>query len=258
MSERQTALVTGASGGIGWELAREFAAGGYDLVLVARTVGKLEELAQELRSRHQATVRVLPKDLAQPNSAEEVFQELEGAGATVDVLVNNAGFGTFGPFSQIELAVELEELQLNVVTLTHLTKRFLPGMLARRRGGVLNVASTAAFQPGPFMAVYYATKAYVLSFSEALAEEMQETGVVISVLCPGPTATGFTARAGLGDSKLQVSNAAAVARAGYQGFREGQRIVIPGFNNKLLAESVRLMPRKLVTKIVRRMQERRR
>lgn len=261
MSERQTALVTGASGGIGWELAREFAAGGYDLVLVARSAGKLEELAEELRSRHQATVRVLAKDLAQPGSPEEVFQEMEAAGVAVDVLVNNAGFGTSGPFVETDLQAELEQLQLNVATLTHLTKKFLPGMVARRRGGVLNVASTAAFQPGPFMAVYYATKAYVLSFSEALAEELRDTGVTVSVLCPGPTTTGFHQRAGLGDKllggPLKMSDAAAVARAGYQGFKEGKRIVIPGRGNRLLAGSVRFMPRKVVTKVVRRMQERR-
>ena len=168
---RQTALITGASGGIGLELARLFAAGGYDLVLVARSTDKLEELAGELR-KHGGAVRVLAKDLANPESPEEVFRELAAAGVAVDVLVNNAGFATYGPFVEIDLGRELEELQLNVVTLTHLTKKLLPGMLARRRGGVLNVASTAGFQPGPLMAVYYATKAYVISFSEALAEEL--------------------------------------------------------------------------------------
>ena len=259
---RQTALITGASGGIGLELARVFAAGGYDLVLVARSTAKLEELAGELR-KHGGAVRVLAKDLAKPESPEEVFQELAAAGVAVDVLVNNAGFATYGPFVEIDLGRELEELQLNVVTLTHLTKKLLPGMLARRRGGVLNLASTAGFQPGPLMAVYYATKAYVISFSEALAEELSGTGVAVSVLCPGPTATGFQRRAGMEASKLfsgmlQVADAAAVARAGYEGFRAGKRIVIPGLLNKVGVQSIRVSPRALATRIVKRMQERRR
>ena len=259
---RRTALITGASGGIGLELARLFAAGGYDLVLVARSADKLEELAGELRLQGGA-VRVLAKDLAKPESPEEVFRELEAAGVAVDVLVNNAGFATYGPFVEIDLGRELEELQLNVVTLTHLTKKLLPGMLARRRGGVLNLASTAGFQPGPLMAVYYATKAYVISFSEALAEELNGTGVTVSVLCPGPTATGFQRRAGMEASKLfsgmlQVADAAAVARAGYEGFRAGKRIVIPGLINKIGVQSIRVSPRALATKMVKRMQERRR
>jgi uncharacterized protein len=260
--ERQTALITGASGGIGEELARAFAAGGYDLILVARSGGKLEELAGELRTRHGIAARVLAKDLARPASLDEIFAELQGQGLAVDVLVNNAGFATFGPFAETDLAQELEELQLNVVTLTHLTKRFLPGMLARRRGGVLNVASTAGFQPGPLMAVYYATKAYVLSFSEALAEELRGTGVTVTVLCPGPTRTGFSARAAMEDSGLfsgllKVMDAAAVGRAGYEGFRSGKRIVVPGLLNKLGAQSLRLTPRALATRVVKGMQARR-
>ena len=259
---RQTALVTGASGGIGWELARAFAAGGYDLVLVARSAGKLEELAGELRTRNGIAARALAADLARPGSPDEVFQDLANARVAVDVLVNNAGFATFGPFAETDLASELEEIRLNVAALTHLTKRFLPGMLARRRGGVLNVASTAAFQPGPLMAVYYATKAYVLFFSEALAEELRGTGVTVTALCPGPTATGFQARAdmegsGLFTGFMKVMDAAAVARAGYQGFRSGQRIVVPGLLNKLVAQSVRVSPRRLVTRIVRTMQAKR-
>jgi short-subunit dehydrogenase len=259
---RQTALITGASGGIGRELARLFAAGGHDLILVARSGGTLEELAGELRSRHGIAVRVMAADLARPESPEELSRELEQAGVAVDVLVNNAAFGTFGAFAETDLHAELEELQLNVVTLTHLTKKLLPGMLARRRGGVLNVASTAAFQPGPLMAVYYATKAYVLSFSEALAEELRGTGVTVSVLCPGPTVTGFQKRADMEDSRLfsgpiKVMDAATVARAGYAGFRAGRRIVVPGVVNKLGVQSIRLTPRGLATRVVRAMQERR-
>lgn len=260
---RQTVLVTGASGGIGLELARLFAGGGYDLVLVARSAGRLEEIAAGLRERHGVAARVLAKDLADPKSPEEVWRELAEAGVLVDVLVNNAGFATYGPFAEIDLGRELEELQLNVVTLTHLTKKFLPGMIARRRGGVLNVASTAGFQPGPLMAVYYATKAYVVSFSEALAEEMRGTGVTVSALCPGPTATGFQKRGGLEDSKLfggllQVADAASVARAGYEGFRAGERIVVPGLLNKIGVQSLRVSPRSLATRLVKSMQERRR
>jgi short-subunit dehydrogenase len=261
-ADRQTALVTGASGGIGRELARAFAAGGYDLVLVARSGGKLEELAAELRQRHGVAARALAKDLAAPGAPDEVFQELASAGIDADVLVNNAGFATFGPFTETDLATELEEIRLNVLALTHLTKRFLPGMLARRRGGVLNVASTAGFQPGPLMAVYYATKAYVLSFTEALAEELRGTGVTVTALCPGPTATGFQARADMEDSglvtgPLKVMDAVTVARAGYAGFRAGKRLVVPGLMNKLLIQSVRVSPRGLVTRIVRAMQARR-
>jgi short-subunit dehydrogenase len=260
---RQTALVTGASGGIGLELARLFAAGGYDLVLVARSAGRLEELAGELRGLHGVAVRVLARDLARPESPEELHRELAEAGVLVDVLVNNAGFATYGPFVEIDLGRELEELQLNVVTLTHLTKKLLPGMIARRRGGVLNVASTAGFQPGPLMAVYYATKAYVLSFSEALAEELRGTGVTVSALCPGPTATGFQQRASMEESKLgsgllKTADAASVARAGYEGFRAGRRVVIPGLINKIGVQSLRVSPRALVTRLVRGMQERRR
>jgi uncharacterized protein len=259
---RQTALITGASSGIGLELARLFAAGGYDLVLVARSAGRLEELAGELRKRG-GTVRMMAKDLARPESPEEVFRELEGAGVAIDVLVNNAGFATFGPFAETDLGQELEELRLNVFTLTHLTKKLLPGMLARRRGGVLNVASTAGFQPGPLMAVYYATKAYVVSFSEALAEELAGTGLTVSVLCPGPTATGFQQRAGMESSKLfsgllRVADAPSVARAGYEGFRAGKRVIIPGLVNKIGVQSIRITPRALAAKVVKKMQERRR
>ncbi|HVT60238.1 MAG TPA: SDR family oxidoreductase [Thermoanaerobaculia bacterium] len=257
---RKTALLTGASSGIGSELTSVFAAGGFDLVLVARSAGRLEQLAGELRSRHGVGVRVLAKDLAVAAAAREVWQELGEAGTQIDVLVNNAGFGTYGPFAETDLNAELQEMQLNMVTPTELTKHFLPGMLARRWGRILNVASTAAFQPGPLMAVYYATKAYLLWFSEALAEELAGTGVTVTALCPGPTSSGFQARAAMEESKLfagkNLMTAAAVARAGYDGLLAGRRIVIPGLMNRLLAQSARVSPRRLVTRIVRRMQER--
>lgn len=261
MSEsKMTALVTGASGGIGEELARLFAADGHDLVLVARSRDKLARLAAELEDAHGVSARVVASDLSRADSPREIFEELSGAGVAVDALVNNAGFGSYGLFAETDLEQELELLQVNVAALTHLTKLFLPAMLGRRRGYVLNVASTAAFQPGPLMAVYYASKAYVLSFSEALSNECEGTGVRVSALCPGPTETGFVAAAGMGDSKLfdrGAMSARAVAEAGYRGLLDGRRVVIPGLRNNLLARSIGLFPRGLVTKVVRGIQEKR-
>ncbi len=255
-----TALVTGASGGIGEELARLFAADGHDLVLVARSRDKLARLAEELKEKHGVEARVLAADLARDEAPREIFDELQGAGVSVDALVNNAGVGSYGPFAETDLKSELGLLQVNVVALTHLTKLFLPGMLARRRGYVMNVASTAAFQPGPLMAVYYASKAYVLSFSEALTNECEGTGVVVSALCPGPTETGFVAAVGMAESKLfdrAVMDARTVAVAGYRGMLAGKSVVIPGFRNNLLARSIGFFPRNLVTKVVRGIQEKR-
>lgn len=255
-----TALVTGASGGIGEELARLFAADGHDLVLVARSRDKLARLSEELGGKHGVGARVLAADLARPDAPREIFEELEGAGVAVDALVNNAGFGSYGLFAETDLRSELELLQVNVVALTHLSKLFLPGMIARRRGYVMQVASTAAFQPGPLMAVYYASKAYVLSLSEALANECEGTGVRVSALCPGPTETGFVAAAGMGDSKLfdrAVMDARTVAVEGYRGLLAGKAVVIPGLRNNLLARSIGFFPRNLVTKVVRRIQAKR-
>lgn len=255
-----TALVTGASGGIGEELARLFAADGHDLVLVARSRDKLARLAEELEAKHGVAAHVLASDLARAEAPRDIFDALQGAGVTVDALVNNAGVGSYGLFAETDLQSELDLLQVNVVALTHLTKLFLPGMLARRRGYVMNVASTAAFQPGPLMAVYYASKAYVLSLSEALSNECAGTGVVVSALCPGPTETGFVAAAGMGDSKLfdrAVMDARTVAREGYRGLLAGRAVVVPGFRNNLLARTVGMMPRGLVTKVVRGIQEKR-
>lgn len=257
---KMTALVTGASGGIGEELARLFAAGGHDLVLVARSRDKLARLAAELKDAHGVSARVVASDLSRPEAPREIFEELRGAGVPVDALINNAGFGSYGLFAETDLKSELELLQVNVAALTHLTKLFLPAMLGRRRGYVMNVASTAAFQPGPLMAVYYASKAYVLSFSEALSNECEGTGVRVSALCPGPTETGFVAAAGMGDSKLfdrGAMSARAVAEAGYRGLLDGRRVVIPGLRNNLLARSIGFFPRGLVTKVVRGIQEKR-
>ena len=250
----ETVLITGASSGIGRELARWFAAAGADLVLVARRGDRLRDLGRELISRYGVKVWGLPKDLSAPSAGQEIEDELQSAGIEIDVLVNNAGFGDLGPFTSLGLERQMNMLQVNVHSLTELTWRFLPGMVERRRGGVLNVASTAAFQPGPLMSVYYATKAFVLHFSEGLAEELSGTGVTATCLCPGPTATEFGTVAHLEGTllaRLDAMSAATVARAGYEGFRRGKVIVIPRFRNKLMAFSVRTGPRALVRKIVK-------
>ncbi len=247
-----TALITGASGGIGLELARIFGQEGYALVLVARNRQRLEEIAVELKP---TPVQVLAKDLSLVGAAEGVHREVP----RVDVLVNNAGYGVYGRFIETPLDDELGMLQLNMTALVVLTKLYLPAMAAARNGKILNVASTAAFQPGPLMALYYATKAFVLSFSEAIGSELEGTGVTVTALCPGPTATGFQARSKVEKSRLfqrmKVMDAHAVAEAGYHGLMAGKPVVIPGLMNKLLAQSVRFSPRRLVTKIARKMQE---
>ncbi len=254
-----TALITGASGGIGLELARLFARDGFGVVLVARRADRLDALAGELRGRFGVPATVVPADLAVPGAPAEVAEALRARSIDVDALVNDAGFGVYGPFAATAIESELAMIQVNVTSLTHLTKLLLPRMVRRGRGRILNVASTAAFQPGPLMAAYYATKAYVLSFSEALSEELDGTGVTVTALCPGPTVTGFQAAAGMERSKLfrriGILDAATVARAGYAGLMGGRRVVVPGAVNKILAQSVRLAPRRLVTAIVRRMQE---
>jgi len=253
---KETALITGASSGIGLDLARLFAKDGCDVVLVARSEGKLRELAAELERDCGVKAHVIALDLAQPHAAQALVQRLPVA---IDILVNNAGFGVTGPFVETDLAKELEMIQVNIVALTELTKLLLPPMVARRRGRVLNVASTAAFQPGPLMAVYYATKAYVLSFSEAIADELRDSGVTVTALCPGPTETGFAAVADMTTTRLfnvaKPMSSADVARAGYAAMKRGRRVVIPGVKNKLLTQSVRVSPRRLVTTIVRKLQE---
>jgi short-subunit dehydrogenase len=255
----KTALVTGASGGIGYELALLLARDRYDCILVARSRDKLSALATRLEADFGVTTLVLTKDLSKPSAVDEIYEEVTAAGMKVDVLVNNAGFPVFGLFSETELEAELEMLQVNVVALTQLTKLFLKGMVERRYGRILNLASTAAFEPGPLMAVYYASKAYVLSFSEALANELRGTGVTVTALCPGPTRTGFQKRGVMEDSRLvqgRIADAESVALAGYRGLIAGKAIVIPGFTNKLIPWVVRVSPRGVVTRVVRRMQER--
>ena len=254
---KPTALITGPSSGIGLDLAHLFAENGHDVVLVARSEAKLRSLAAELSSKHGVQATVIVADLTRPDAPREIF----AAAPPVDVLVNNAGFGLSGKFAETPMRTELDMIQVNVAALTHLTKLFLPQMLERKRGRILNVASTAAFQPGPLMAVYYATKAYVLSFSEAIAEELRGTGVTVTALCPGPTATGFQKNANMGTEALlklmKPVSSMEVARAGYRGLMRGQRVVIPGLKNKLGVQSLRFSPRALTTRIVRAHQERR-
>ncbi len=248
-------LITGASSGIGLELARIFARERSGLVLVARGQQKLEELAAELRNSG-VQVQVIAKDLAGAGAAEEIQREA----GPIDILVNNAGFGSFGEFANTPLTEDLNLMRVNMEALVGLTKLFLPGMIQARSGRILNVASTAAFQPGPLMALYYASKAFVLSFSEAIANELHGTGVTVTVLCPGPTVTDFQRRANMAESglfkRMGAMDARSVAEAGYRGLMAGRTIVIPGMKNRMLAESVRFAPRKMVTAISRKMQDR--
>lgn len=253
-------LITGASRGIGRALAEEFAAHGRDLVLVARDAHALANLSRSLEDRHGVAVAVLPADLAQPESREELVRRVGDAGLEIEILINNAGLGLFGPFADSEWEVERRTVEVNVAALTELTKRFLPPMLKRGRGRILNVASTAAFVPGPLMAVYYATKAYVLSFSEAIGNELAGTGVTVTALCPGPTETGFQERARVpADTAPRhgfVMEASAVARVGYRATMRGERLVIPGWRSRLLVQVVRALPRRLATAMIRRSKDR--
>jgi short-subunit dehydrogenase len=257
-----TALVTGASSGIGLELATLLARDRHDLVLVARGRDRLDGIARGLTEEFGVHTTALPADLARPEAPDEIARELSARGLCVDVLVNNAGFGLLGPFAAAPLDRALAMIQVNVAALTHLARLMLPGMLERRRGRILNLASTAAFQAGPLMAVYYATKAYVLSFSEALANETSGTGVTVTALCPGTTETEFQKAAGMEKTAIfrgpLVMSAADVARAGYAGMKRGDRIVIPGAANRVLVQALRLTPRRLATAAVRRVQESRR
>ncbi len=254
----KTALITGATVGIGYELSKQFAQDGYQLVLVARNEDKLKERQQELSSAYGVSVTVIPMDLSNPEAAAQIESRLKEKNMEIEILVNNAGFGLMGKFVELDLQRQLDMIQVNVAALTELTGRFLPAMLARGSGGILNVASTAAFQAGPLQTVYYATKAYVLLFSEGLANELKGTGVRVSALCPGPTATEFQERAGFGDILLMkgmVMSAEKVAKIGYKQFQRGKRIIIPGLMNKLLAQSTRFTPRAITTAVVRFLQE---
>ena len=249
---KETVLITGASSGIGLELAKCFAADKANLILVARGTETLETLAAGLRREHEIIVQVITADLSRAEATAEIFDQ---AGGPVDVLVNNAGFGLHGGFAELPLERQLEMIQVNIAALVELTGRFLPGMIRRKRGGILNVGSVAGFLPGPNMAVYYATKAFVLSFGEALHEELRGSGVGVTNLCPGPTESNFSQVARshrMRETRVHKMSAAAVAQTGHAAFRNGQCLSVPGLSNKLLTVvGSKILPRRTARKLVK-------
>jgi short-subunit dehydrogenase len=249
-----TTLITGASSGLGAEFARRYAADGHDLLLVARRGEPLRALTTDLSARHSIRAEWASIDLSSPDGARSVVEAARQLGLAVDVLVNNAGFGLRGPFATTPANRELAMIQLNVMTLVHLTKLLLPAMVTRGHGHVVNIASTAAFQPGPGMNIYYATKAFVLSFSEALAEELRGSGVAVSTVCFGPVPTGFQDVAGQRTGWLYARTMMDAPRAvdlAYRAVRRRRRLIIPGLLNRLLIQAQRVLPRSLVTRAVR-------
>lgn len=252
------ALVTGASSGIGRELAWICAREGHELILAARRKDKIDELAEELKKRFNTTSHCLRIDLSDEQGVPSLLGELKKAGLKPDILINNAGTGLYGPFLESDPDRVLKMMRLNMNALVHLSHALAPAMAASGSGRILNVASTAAFQPGPLMAVYYASKAFVLSFSEALHQELSGSGVSVTALCPGPTHSEFQETAGMGRNVLFdtfIMDTRAVAYAGFHGMMKGRAVVIPGFFNKLLAFSTRLSPRFLTRKIVALLQK---
>lgn len=243
---KETALVTGASSGIGLHLAHEFARHGHPLVIVAPVQSELETAAEEFRSEHGVEVRVIAKDLEQENSAQEIFDELQAAGVEVDILVNNAGHGFHGKWWELSLEKDLSMIRLNIETVMRMTKLFLPPMLQRNRGRVLNTASVAGFMPGPMLATYYATKAFVLSWSEALATELDDTPITVTALCPGVTDTDFFEKGDAENIKArQSSNVMSpqdVAKDGYKALMDEELFVIPGAANKAMVATRRILP----------------
>lgn len=247
-----TALITGASSGLGEEFARQLAADKYDLVLTARREDRLKAVSEQAKSLGSSNVRVIASDLGKPGAAQGLFRQVTERGIAVDYLVNNAGFGTHGVFQKLSLEREIEEIDLNVTSVVALTHQFLPGMIERRRGTIINVASTAAFQPVPYMATYGATKAFVLSFSEALACELRAAGVTVTALCPGPTRTEFQTVAGVDDAAFPAfayMDAKTVVAQAIASAKRGKALKINGIVNQLMAHSTRLAPRSLVARI---------
>jgi short-subunit dehydrogenase len=252
-----TAIVTGASSGLGREFAHLCAEAGYDVVLIARSQGLLDELAAAIRQSSGRRARVLVADLSQPQAPRQILEALAAENETAEVLINNAGFGLLGPFAELDEAEQMGMIQVNVGALTDLTRLILPGMLARRKGKILNIASTAAFQPGPLMAVYFATKAYVASFSGALHNELRGSGVTVTALCPGATKTDFDKRAGMGKTKLfakaKLMEARTVAEIGMRGMNRGKALVVAGTLNGLMVSGTRLVPRQFAAGMARKM-----
>jgi short-subunit dehydrogenase len=254
MANRRTALITGASSGIGKSLAENFAEDGYDVILTARSAGKMEAHAVELQNRYNIAALVIPVDLESDSGAAELHADIKSRGITLSALANNAGFGTFGEFKDANLESELAMMHVNMDAVVVLTKLFLPDLLSTQ-GKIINTASTAAFQPGPYMAVYYATKSFVLSFSEAIAAELVGTGVTVTAFCPGPTASAFQDKAEMQSSAMvkgkTLPTADEVARKGFLAMKRGRTVYIPGWRNWLLAQVPRFTPRTLVTRIVK-------
>jgi Short-chain dehydrogenases of various substrate specificities len=255
-----TALISGASGGIGRELAGLFARDGYDLVLVSRGEKQLDAIKVELEQGCGVSVLCIARDLSEEDAAQAVFDTVAASGRSVDVLVNNAGFGDYAPFLESDWETQRNLVQLNIVSLMQMTRLFAPPMAQRRSGRILNVASTAAFQPGPYMASYYASKAFVLSFSESLAAELDGSGVTVTALCPGPTQTGFGSRSSLDDSKLfaklKVARSSDVAAFGYDALMRGKVVAVHGAQNRFIVFLLRLSPRGLVRRVMRSIQGR--
>lgn len=251
---RPTVLITGSSAGIGLDLAHLFAAGGHDLILVARRKESLDVVASECATRHGARADVIVADLADPAAPTLIGNEVKRLGRSVDALVNNAGFGSHWAFAESDVSRELDMVQVNVCALMHLTRLFLPAMIERKAGRILNVASIAGFVPGPYMSTYYATKSFVVSHSLALWRELRHTGVSVTILCPGPTRTEFQQRAGIGHAKLfsgsSVMNSMDVARAGYEGCLKGKLFVVPGMFAKFSLAASHFVPLRLLTRFV--------
>lgn len=254
-----TALITGASNGIGLELAKIHASKGDNLVLVARNISKLNQIKTELESQFKILVHTIGKDLSLPNAPQEVYDELKHKNIVVDYLINNAGFGDYGFFYETDWSKELQMINLNITALTHFTKLFLQDMVKRRSGKIMNVASIAAFLSGPTMAIYYASKAYVLSFSEAIDNEVRDKGITVTTLCPGPTETGFVEAAALQESKLfkgkKIAGAKEVAEYGYKAMMQGKTVAIHGLMNRIMAKTINFIPRSIVVKVARSIQE---
>ena len=247
---QKTALITGASSGLGYEFAKLFAKAGYNLILVARRTDRLETIQAELSQNTAISIKIITIDLAEPNAAQQLVQKIQSE--AIHVLINNAGFGNFDSFVNIDLIQDYRLLQLNIIALTELTKLCLPNMLQQNEGKILNVASIAAFQPGPYMATYFASKAYVLSFSQALAHELKDSGITVTCLCPGPTETEFHFHAKMESSTFFQANmmsAKKVAEIGYHAMMKGQWVIIPGIINKILIFATRLVPSWISTKI---------